>query len=70
MVPGRTQRQCRTRWMQIYKDVQDTPLVPGVGGLIGAEVVVKSEPVSSKSPPSEFEDDSDAYDTDLDLEGC
>jgi hypothetical protein len=65
MVPGRTQRQCRTRWMQIFKDLEETSAPPG--GMIGADVV-KIEPPTTKSPPSEFDDDSDAYDTDLELE--
>ena len=67
MVPGRTQRQCRTRWMQIYKDMEEQPAA--IGGLIGVEDVVKAE-IVTKSPPSDFDDDSDAYDTDQELVEC
>ena len=73
IVPGRTQRQCRTRWMQIYKDLEETNVdatldlaESGIGGELLAESFLKEESVVErpKTPPSEFEDDSDAYDSD------
>ncbi|KAJ3311014.1 Myblike DNAbinding domain-containing protein [Boothiomyces sp. JEL0838] len=55
LIPGRTQRQCRTRWIQLSKDdkliktkVVETEIIPG--------------------SPSSFDEDSDCYDEDVDNE--
>ncbi|KAJ3323007.1 Myblike DNAbinding domain-containing protein [Boothiomyces sp. JEL0866] len=55
LIPGRTQRQCRTRWIQLSKDdkliktkIVETEIIPG--------------------SPSSFDEDSDCYDEDVDNE--
>jgi hypothetical protein len=55
LIPGRTQRQCRTRWVQLYKDEKDEK-DKEVKKASVPEVVTQDE----QSPESY--DDSDAYD--------
>jgi hypothetical protein len=49
MIPGRTQRQCRTRWVQLNKDDKEE------------KKVAVPEVVPEENSPDSF-DDSDAYD--------
>ncbi len=74
MIPGRTQRQCRTRWLQFSrKDTQASTPVPVEPTPEESHVEPKApvqESVETSSDPkspaeSFFDDDSDAYDEDM-----
>ena len=67
MIPGRTQRQCRTRWVQLNKDnhKEDEDKEKEKKEKEVAEANVIAEANQGVSPvDSYFEDDSDCYDED------
>jgi hypothetical protein len=63
MIPGRTQRQCRTRWVQLNKDDKEKEKEEnGEAVVTPLEIMVPDDSSPDDENNPELFDDSDAYD--------